>query len=63
MDKAQRVVRVISDASWEATVKVGTHASIQKLLNQWRHEYHLRDIVVTPVDEAKSHLHLWRRQK
>ena len=63
MDKAQRVVRVISDERWEAIVTTGTHAHIQKLLNQWRHKYHLRDIVVTPIDAETSHLHFWRFEK
>lgn len=60
MSDVQRVVRVISDQRWEAVVTTGTNAHVQKLLNQWRHKYHLRDVVVTPIDAERSHLHLWR---
>jgi len=63
MDNVQRVVRVVSESTWEAIVIASKNVEIQKALNQWRHKYHLRDIVVTPIDLENSHLHCWRREK
>lgn len=45
----------MSEVAWELKVLTGTHASVQKTINQWKHQYKVKIHSMHPDPHTEGH--------